>query len=76
VLAARGGVWHQKDHEAGVVPHTSMDTLAHGTMSGWHGRDYGWKRQLIITVGQIWLSWAAELMSARGADNEAAVLLT
>src|SRR5579863_9834999 len=30
-LRARGGVWHQKDREAGVVPHTSIDTEAHGT---------------------------------------------
>ncbi len=37
VLHARGGVWHKKDREAGVVPHTSIDTEAHGTKSGWHG---------------------------------------
>ena len=24
VLAARGGVWHKKDRDAGVVPHTSI----------------------------------------------------
>jgi hypothetical protein len=37
VLCARGGVWHKKDREAGVVPHTSIDTEAHWTKSGWHG---------------------------------------
>ncbi len=26
VLRARGGVWHRKDREAGLVPHTSIDT--------------------------------------------------
>ena len=37
VLRARGGVWHKKDREAGKVPHTSIDTEAHWTKSGWHG---------------------------------------
>ena len=37
VLRARGGVWHKKDLEARVVPHTSTDTQAHWTKSGWHG---------------------------------------
>jgi len=32
VLAAKGGVWHKKHREAGVVPHISIDTEA------------GWKR--------------------------------
>ena len=43
VLHARGGVWHKQDREAGVVPHTSIDTEAHWTKSGWHGWVYGWK---------------------------------
>ena len=34
---ARGGVWHQQDREAGIVPHPSIATQAHGTQSGWHG---------------------------------------
>ena len=34
VLRARGGVWHKKDREAGVVPHSSIDTEAHLTKSG------------------------------------------
>jgi hypothetical protein len=29
VLQARGGVWHKKHRDAGVVPHTSIDTEAH-----------------------------------------------
>ena len=37
VLRALGGVWHKKDREAGIVPHTSIDTEAHWTKSGWHG---------------------------------------
>src|SRR5262249_8176786 len=31
ILAARGGVWHRKDRERGVVPHTSIDTEADWT---------------------------------------------
>ena len=41
VLRACGGVWHRKDREAGVVPHSSIDTEAHWTKSGWHGWVYG-----------------------------------
>jgi hypothetical protein len=36
-LRARGGVWHKNDREKGIVPHTSIDTEAHWTKSGWHG---------------------------------------
>jgi len=36
-VRAPGGVWHKKDREAGVVPHTSIDTEAHWSKSGWHG---------------------------------------
>jgi hypothetical protein len=34
-LLSRGGVWHQKHREKGEVPHTSIDTEAHWTKSGW-----------------------------------------
>lgn len=37
VLRAKGGVWHKKDREAGRVPHSSIDTEAGWTKSGWHG---------------------------------------
>lgn len=37
VLRARGGVWHKQHREAGVVPHTSIDTEAGWTKSGWRG---------------------------------------
>ena len=70
VLSARGGVWHKKDREAGVVPHSSIDTEAHWTKSGWHGWVYGWKLHLVVTVGTVWIPIAAELTSANQADNE------
>jgi hypothetical protein len=72
VLRARGGVWHKKDREAGVVPHSSIDTEAHWTKSGWHGWVYGWKLHLVATVAKVWIPLAAELTPANAADNEVA----
>jgi hypothetical protein len=46
ILQSRGGVWHKIHREAGEVPHTSIDTDAHWTKSGWHGWVYGWKLHL------------------------------
>lgn len=75
VLAAKGGVWHQKHRAAGVVPHTSIDTEAHWTKSGWHGWVYGWKLHLITTVAGVWIPLAADLTAANVADNEHAPVL-
>lgn len=72
VLRARGGVWHRKDRERGVVPHSSIDTEAHWTKSGWHGWVYGWKLHLAATVGGVWIPLAAELTPANAADSEIA----
>ena len=71
-LRARGGVWHKKHREAGVVPHSSIDTEANWTKSGWHGWVYGWKLHLVTTVAAVWLPLAAELTAANVADNEQA----
>jgi hypothetical protein len=68
VLRANGGVWHKKHREQGVVPHTSIDTEAGWTKSGWHGWVYGWKLHLVATV-------AAALTPANEADNEVAPAL-
>src|SRR5215216_702927 len=75
VLAARGGVWHKRHREAGVVPHTSIDTEAHWTHSGWHGWVYGWKLHLATTVAAVWIPLAARLTPANRADNEEAPTL-
>ncbi len=72
VLRARGGVWHRKHREAGVVPHSSIDTEAGWTKSGWHGWVYGWKLHLATTVAAVWIPLAAELTPANAADNEQA----
>lgn len=75
-LIARGGVWHKKDREKGEVPHTSIDTEAHWTNSGWHGWIYGWKLHLVVTAAcQVWLPLAAEVTPANIADNEHAPTL-
>jgi hypothetical protein len=75
VLRARGGVWHKKDREANIVPHTSIDTEAHWTKSGWHGWVYGWKLHLVTTVAAVWIPLAADLTAANVADNEQALKL-
>ncbi|MBI3973938.1 MAG: transposase [Chloroflexi bacterium] len=75
VLRAKGGVWHQKDREAGLVPHTSIATEAGWTKSGWHGWVYGWKLHLVTTVAAVWLPLAADLTPANTADNEHAPVL-
>jgi hypothetical protein len=72
VLSARGGVWHKKDREAGKVPHTSIDTEAHWTKSGWHGWVYGWKLHLATTVAGVWIPLAAWLTPANEADSRLA----
>jgi hypothetical protein len=75
VLPANGGVWHRQDRAAGVVPHSSIDTEAHWTRSGWHGWVYGWKLHLVVTVAAVWLPLAADLTPANVADNEHAPAL-
>ena len=75
VLRANGGVWHNKHREQGIVPHTSIDTEAHWTKSGWHGWVYGWKLHVISVVAAVWIPLAAELTPANTADNEAAPAL-
>jgi hypothetical protein len=72
VLQANGGVWHKKDREQGKVPHTSIDTEAHWTKSGWHGWVYGWKLHVVSVVAAVWIPLAAALTPANVADNEAA----
>jgi Transposase DDE domain len=74
-LRARGGVWHKKDREAGTVPHTSIDTEAHWTKSGYHGWVSGWKLHLVVTVAAVWIPLRAWLTPANVADNEQALLL-
>lgn len=72
VLRAKGGVWHKKHRETGELPHTSIDTEAHWTKSGWHGWVYGWKLHIVATVAAVWLPLAADLTAANVADSEIA----
>jgi hypothetical protein len=75
VLQARGGVWHKKDRQVGVVPHTSIDAEAGWTKSGWHGWVYGWKLHLATTVAGVWIPLAAQLTPANVSDNQVALSL-
>jgi hypothetical protein len=74
-LQAKGGVWHKKDRDQGQVPHTSIDTEAAWTKSGWHGWVYGWKLHLVSIVAAVWIPLAADLTPANTADNEPAPAL-
>lgn len=74
-LRANGGVWHKQHRQQGVVPHTSIDTEAGWTKSGWHGWVYGWKLHLIATVAAVWIPLAAMLTPANEANNEVAPAL-
>lgn len=74
-LRAKGGVWHKKDREAGIVPHSSIDTEAHWSKSGYHGWWYGWKLHLVCTATALWIPLAARLTAANVADNEIAPAL-
>ena len=75
MVRAHGGVWHKKDRDAGVVPHSSIDTEAHWSKSGWHGWWYGWKLHLAVSIGSLWIPLAAEFTIANVADSEIAPLL-
>ena len=75
VLRSKGGVWHKKDREKGEVPHTSIDTQAHWTKSGWHGWVYGWKLHIACVVASVWIPLSAQLTPANEADNEIAPAL-
>lgn len=74
-LQAHGGVWHKKHRERGEVPHTSIDTEAGWTKSGWHGWVYGWKLHIAAVVAAVWIPLAADLTPANVADNEVAPAL-
>jgi len=69
-LRAKGGVWHKKDREKGVVPHSTIDTDAHWGKSGYHNWWYGWKLHLGCTAGaSVWIPLAAELTPANVYDG-------
>jgi len=69
-VRAKAGVWHQKDREKGVVPHSTIDTDAHWGKSGYHSWWYGWKLHLGCTAGaSVWIPLAAELTPANVYDG-------
>lgn len=74
-LRAKGGVWHKKDREAGVIPHSTIDTEAHWSKSGYHGWWYGWKLHLATTAAALWIPLAAQVTPANVADQDEAPAL-
>lgn len=74
-LRAKGGVWHKKDREKGEIPHSTIDTDAHWSKSGYHGWWYGWKLHLACTATALWIPLAASLTAANTADQDEAPAL-
>ena len=74
-LKTGGGVWHKKHREKGDIPHSSIDTQAGWSKSGWHGWWYGWKLHLAVAVGSVWIPLAAHLTVANTDDASVAPLL-
>lgn len=70
--AKDGAVWHKKDRDIGVVPHSRIDTEAGWTKSGWHGWVYGWKLHLASVAAGVWIPVAAKLTPANTSDGEIA----
>jgi len=75
MLRANGGVWHKKHREQGFVPHSSVDTEAHWSKSGYHGWWYGWKLHFACAVTAFWLPLAAEVTVANTYDASVAPAL-
>lgn len=71
-LRANGGVWHKKHRDQGIVPHSSIDTDANWSKSGYHGWWYGWKLHFACAVTSFWLPLAAELTVANTYDAHVA----
>lgn len=67
-LRAKGGVWHKKHREQGIIPHSTIDTEAGWSKSGYHGWWYGWKLHLACAVSAVWIPLAAELTVANTDD--------
>jgi hypothetical protein len=67
-LRAKGGVWHKQHREQGLIPHSTIDTEAGWSKSGYHGWWYGWKLHLACAVSAVWIPLAAELTVANTDD--------
>jgi hypothetical protein len=67
-LRAKGGVWHKKHREQGIIPHSTIDTEAGWSKSGYHGWWYGWKLHLACAVSSVWIPLAAALTVANTDD--------
>lgn len=74
-LRAKGGVWHKKHRDQGIVPHSTIDTEAGWSKSGYHGWWYGWKLHLACAVTSFWLPLAADLTVANTDDASIAPAL-
>jgi hypothetical protein len=72
VLCSRGSVWHQKHREKGEIPHTSIDTEAHWTKSGWQCFRLWLEAARRLGRRSVWFPIAAVLTPANIADSDPA----
>ncbi|HWQ33393.1 MAG TPA: transposase [Blastocatellia bacterium] len=68
-LKTGGGVWHKRDRQQGVIPHSAIDTEAGWSKSGCHGWWFGCKLHLSVTTGHSRIPLAAEVTVANVGDN-------
>jgi hypothetical protein len=60
-------VWHKRHREQGLILHSSIDTAAGWSKSGWRSWWYGWKVPLAMTVGAVWIPRGGEMIVTRRA---------
>jgi hypothetical protein len=70
LLRARGGVWHKKQMEKGIVPHHSIDTGARWGKSRSKGWVYGYKLHTSCSTGRLVVPLSADFTTANVPDNK------
>ncbi len=53
VFRAKGGIWHQKHRQEGIVPHSSIDTDASWAKSAYHNWRFGYGLHLVCNTNRF-----------------------
>ncbi len=70
LLRARGGVWHKRFMDRGVVPHHSIDTDARWGKSRSKGWVFGYKLHISCSTGSLIVPLSADFTTANVPDNK------
>ncbi len=70
LLRARGGIWHKKSMEKGIVPHHSIDTDARWGKSRSKGWVFGYKLHASCSTGRLIVPLSADFTTANVPDNQ------